>query len=291
MNCKICNSYISKMTILKGHQIFSCAHCNHLFCDDIKEEANYFVYKEYEYLLKRLRDKNYNKILKSLVNILPFNAVGLEIGSSLGLFLKKCSKKGYIMTGIEPNRVNYTESLVFGGEYTVINGYFPECLPLNEYKNKFDFIIFNDTLEHIYDTKEAFRICNEILKQNGYLIINLPLNTGILSKIASMLSLIGNSKSLIRLWQFETESPHLHYFSGKSLKTLANKSGFTILSELSLNTVDSNLRNTYRRVLGIGKYRKISAFIIALVIFICIPLWKILPKDIEFFIFKKGNIK
>ena len=169
----------------------------------------------------------------------------------------------------------------------MINGYFPDCLPVNMHKDKFDFIIFNDVFEHIPDVKKTLAMCNELLIQGGYLIVNLPVNSGILFKIASMLALVGNSKTLIRLWQFETESPHLHYFSGKSLKTLANNNGFSSLSEFSLNTVDSSFKNTYRRVAGIGNYGKISAFVIAVITSICTPLWKFLPKDTKCYIFRK----
>jgi len=285
MNCEICGNEISKIQSLKGNNIYYCIHCNHFFCDDIKNKKDYSVYKEYEYLLKQLRDKNYGKILKNIKNILPINAVGLEIGSALGWFLRKCTNIGFIMTGIEPIKYNYEKSL--SEEYTVISGFFPDCLPENNYKNKFDFIVFNDVFEHIPNVKKTLAACNELLKQSGYLIINLPINTGILYKIASILSLIGDSKPLIRLWQFETESPHLHYFSGKSLKALANKNGYSLLYKFGLNTVDSNFNNTYKRVIGIGNYRKFSAFVIAIITSVCTPLWKFLPKDTKCFIFKK----
>jgi 2-polyprenyl-3-methyl-5-hydroxy-6-metoxy-1,4-benzoquinol methylase len=287
MNCEICGNKIRKILSLKNNRIYSCVYCNHFFCDEIKNENNYTVYKEYEYLLRQLRDKNYNKIMKNIRNILPVNAFGLEIASALGWFLHKCANNGYMMTGIEPIKYNFEKSLSVEEAYTVINGYFPDCLPENEYKNKYDFIVFNDVFEHIPDIKETLTACNKFLKQGGYLIINLPINTGILFKIASMLAMIGKNKSLIRLWQFETESPHLHYFSEKSLKTLVNKNGFSSLVEFSLNTVDSGFEDTYKRVIGIGNYGKVSALIIAIITSICTPLWKFLPKDTKCFIFQK----
>jgi len=291
MNCEICGSEIRKISSLKNTHIYSCVHCNHFFCDNIKNENDYNVYEEYEYLLKKLRDKNYSKILKKIRNIIPVNAAGLEIGSALGWFLQKCASNGYIMIGIEPIKYNYEKSLPVEGQYTVINGYFPDCLSAKMHKNKFDFVVFNDVFEHIPDVNKTLTVCNELLKQEGYLIINLPVNTGILFKIASMLALIGNNEPLIRLWQFETESPHLHYFSGKSLKKLANKNGFSLLSGFGLNTVDSNFSNTYMRVIGIGSYGKFSAFVIAIIASICAPLWKFLPKDTKCFIFQRGNNK
>jgi len=115
MNCEICGNEISKIQSLKSNRIYSCAHCYHFFCDDIKNENDYTVYEEYEYLLKQLRDKNYCKILKNIKNILPVNAVGLEVGSALGWFLQKCANNGYMMTGIEPIKCNYERSITGGG--------------------------------------------------------------------------------------------------------------------------------------------------------------------------------
>jgi SAM-dependent methyltransferase len=289
MNCEICGKEIKKTFSLNINRVFHCGNCNHYFCGVIVKNGEYRVYEKYEYLLKPLRDKNFDKILKNLSGLLPPNAVGLEVGSALGWFLQKCARIGYSMTGIEPIKCNYEKSL--GGGYDVINGYFPECLPTEKYESKYDFIIFNDVFEHIPDAIKTLGACKVLLKQDGYLIINLPISSGVIFKTASLLAKLERSKPLIRLWQFETESPHLHYFSGKSLRKLAKTLGFSTSIEFYMDTVDSNFNNTYKRIKGIGDSAKFYTLIIALITFVGTPLWKVLPKDTKCFIFKnrKGN--
>jgi 2-polyprenyl-3-methyl-5-hydroxy-6-metoxy-1,4-benzoquinol methylase len=248
------------------------------------------VYEEYEYLLKSIRDKNYNKILKNLPGVLSKNAVGLEVGSALGWFLQKCEDIGYSMLGIEPIKCNYEKSIDEEGS-TIINGYFPECLPIEKYANQFDFIVFNDVFEHIPETKKILTVCRKLLKEDGLLIINLPINTGVIFKAASLLKFAGSNKPMIRLWQFETESPHLHYFSSKSLRIITKETGFFTLHEFSLDTVDTDFKNTYKRIMGIGNNTRLYALVIALIVFLGTPLWKILPKDTKCLIFKKESCR
>lgn len=127
MNCVICSSKTKLKYSLKSAQIYSCIDCNHFHCEisNSKNADRYTVYNEYEFALKKLRDKNFTVILNHMLRHVDFGASGLEVGSALGWFLKKATSFGYKMTGIEPIEINYKKSL--SDDYTVIHGYFPEC--------------------------------------------------------------------------------------------------------------------------------------------------------------------
>ena len=187
------------------------------------------------------------------------------------------------MTGIEPIACNYEKSI--NSKYTVINGFFPDGLSTKHTKT-FDFIIFNDVFEHIPDLNKVLSACNNLLKPTGLLIINLPMNTGVFYKIAGFLSVLGKKQSLIRLYQFETESPHVHYFSEKSLRKATEKNKFNFVNKFNLHTVvfDKNIRE---RVAGIGNMSKLKSLVLTLIILVGVPFLRILPRDTKCFVFKK----
>ena len=284
-NCEICGT-TSKVSYNRDSiQIYFCEKCQHYYCSELNSSIQYDVYEYYEDSLKQLRIRNFSKIINKMMRILPTGAVGLEVGSALGWFLQESSKAGYSMCGIEPISTNYEKSIK-EDMYSVINGYFPQDLP-EKYLGSFDFIIFNDVFEHIPNLQNLIIRCRDYLKDDGYLIINLPMNTGIMYRVASVFAKLGNFHTLERLWQLETESPHLHYFSPTSLKKSTKIAGFLPIFEFSLDTVDLNIKNLYARVSGIGKSSKLKSAVLTCGIMASVPLMKIMPKDIKCFVFKK----
>ena len=289
MKCPLCERDTGETTFLGGYDIHFCKNCNHYFAkSNMDTLQNHNVYESYEYSLEKLRMKNYTTILNVVEKYLTPGASGLEVGSALGWFLKMGSARGYRMTGVEPIIINYEKSL--SPEYTVYNGIFPDCLDVNVLSLSFDFIIFNDVREHISDACQLYRDCNTLLKDNGILIINLPMSSDSFFKIARFISLIGRKQSLTRLWQFETESPHLHYYSHKSIVLSAKNNGFTLNKVFSLETLDLNFSSIHERVQGIGKINPFIAKIVSFFIFAGVPLLKILPKDIKCFVFSKESL-
>lgn len=283
--CEICGKEGITVCIRLGRDIYFCKKCCHYYCGYADDPEPYSIYEEYGYSIKQLRLKNYRKILKKMHHIIPQNATGLEVGSGFGWFLQEAEKFGYSMYGIEPMEKNYNYS-VQHNNCELINGFFPQDLPDN-LCGKFDFIIFNDVFEHIPNLKNILTTCDNFLKPEGYLIINLPLNTGIMYKISMMLMKLGSFNFLKRLWQFETESPHLYYFSSKSLKKLVCSSGWNAVAEFGLSTVSAGFKSNYKRISGIGNIGKLKSLMLTVCVMVSAPFFKILPKDTKCFIYKK----
>lgn len=235
--------------------------------------------------LDSVRIKNFNEILDRLNGLgLKANSKILDIGCATGLFLKVVKKSTpYIGFGVEPNPL--MANLAQNQGLEVVNGYFPDALENKDLK--FDTIIFNDVLEHIPNVNEILRDCRRALRDDGFLVINLPNSKGLFFEIAksqAKLGFVGNWK---RLWQYMFYTPHVHYFNGKSLDLLLNKEGFSNVSgpiELNVYTLD----NLWRRI----AIDKSNHFLLNLIYFIGLiilfPITKIFHKDIFFSVYKKS---
>ena len=86
----------------------------------------------------------------------------------------------------------------------------------------FDFIIFADVLEHLFDPFVVLGFCKNILKDKGKILISLPN--------------IAHNDVLIRLFQNKfhyteiglLDDTHIHFFAQESLYPLAHQTGFVI---------------------------------------------------------------
>lgn len=86
----------------------------------------------------------------------------------------------------------------------------------------FDFIIFADVLEHLFDPFIVLCFCKNILKDKGKILISLPN--------------IAHNDVLIRLFQNKfhyteiglLDDTHIHFFAQESLYPLAHQTGFVI---------------------------------------------------------------
>jgi len=98
----------------------------------------------------------------------------LEVGCGAGDLYETVTKLGYDITGIDYSqeavalaRQRLSENL----DKERIN---IECKTLDEIEETFDIIFAFEVLEHIKEDKEALSRMNQLLKQNGYLLISVP---------------------------------------------------------------------------------------------------------------------
>jgi SAM-dependent methyltransferase len=173
-----------------------------------------------------VREKNFRRILETLAERFRgpiFPQTILDVGCSHGIFLKLAKQYGFVATGLEPDANSARECHDAGLD--VIAGFFPNADALDG--KTFDIIIFNDSFEHIPDSKTVLAGIKNHLKPNGVVIINIPSSDGLMFQTASLLSRLGIHAPFERLWQKGFASPHLHYFNARNLKTLFARYGFT----------------------------------------------------------------
>jgi len=86
--------------------------------------------------------------------------------------------------------------------------------------HSFDFMLSLDVIEHIYDTEKVFIEFNRLLKKGGILLLSTPYN-GLIKNI--IISIIGFDIV------FDPISPHIRFYTKKSLERLLQKYGFSIV--------------------------------------------------------------
>lgn len=158
------------------------------------------------------RIQSFVKASEILVNkgFISSNDLGLDIGCGGGAFPMAALKLGIEVHGIEPSQ--YLSDFA-QKEYgvTVHTGFFEEVV--EHLDSKYDFICFWDVIEHIYDLNQTMRCCEKVLKNNGKVIINIPVHNSFIAR------LLGN------FWPMYLDV-HVQYFSATSLDKLMNKFGF-----------------------------------------------------------------
>lgn len=276
-----CNSK-NIICIDNKHLIFKCKDCNFYFAEGINyispEDKNNKSEEVLMSSLEALRRENYREIINKISSYEVKH--GLDVGCACGWFMDEAGKLGIKMDGIEPDKKFFNEAERFGEN--VINGLFPQDFNLN---SQYDFIIFNDVLEHLPNLEQALNKCSELLKPGGLLIINCPDSCGVLFKISKILKSLKVYAFWQRLWQVGFYSPHLWYFNNKNLRLLTSKYNFKYETEFKLKVIArSGLKD---RVMCSAK-NFLSGYAAYLTILVLRPIFNILPCDIMCAVFMKN---
>lgn len=191
-NCNICGGD-SFRKVGKGYdyeyltskddfQFVQCVNCGHLFLQNPPAVCelsaiypeNYLPYnfeeklspvtKYARTLIQRLKIRSYNEFC-------PANASILDIGAGSGILIKMLrdyGAKGWKLTAndFDAARLRYLETY----DIAVLPGNFEEI----EIHGKYDVIIMNQVLEHVYEPEKRIGKCAEILNVGGTLIIETP---------------------------------------------------------------------------------------------------------------------
>ena len=277
--CIICNNEYKLFKTDFINRIYYCSNCNFFEAEILDKAAKKINYNKLLNSVSYLRIINFQKILNKIEKYFKFKPYGLEVGCSTGIFMQLAQERKFEMIGIEPMHSSF--DIAKRKKLIVVNEYFSKDF---FYDKKFDFIIFNDVFEHLPKINEIIDKCKELLKDNGLLIINLPVSEGILYKVAKIFNFFWISTFFKRLWQFDTESPHLYYFNSKNLRTLLSRNNFSFIFQIHQKTFV--IKGLFERINSSVKIGAVSLIIFILLI-LFIPIMAILPKDTNCLIFRK----
>jgi SAM-dependent methyltransferase len=146
------------------------------------------------------------------------NARLLEVGSAWGWFLDAAARRGARVHGIEPEAAN--AQLSHSAGLSVEQGFFPADLVD---QGPYDFIVFNDVLEHIPHPARLGAEIEMRLAPGGLLVINLPSSDGAIFRLAASLDRMGLHSPYERLWQKGFPSPHVSYFNPYNLSLMIER--------------------------------------------------------------------
>lgn len=281
-SCLICANNSPSLRFKLKYDIYHCKKCGLQFCIDASFSNNFKsdLNEDFrEKALKQLRKQNFQLVISSLKRHLNINPSGLEVGSGHGWFLEDCKENGIKCEGIEPEtRFNdYYQSKGL----KVINGFYPHDIPKSR---KFDFIGYNDVLEHIPAVNQIIEYNNIHLNDNGLLVISIPVQEGLVYRFATIAYYFGVKSLMNRMWQFNFHSPHLYYFTKKNLIPLLSTNGFQLIEICKLKTINiSEISNRIKQDKNVGF---IQYFATLLGVIIVYPFLHFFP-DSVCFVFKK----
>lgn len=201
--------------------IYSCGVCDLMFLSpvvlvdlddrqmDVVDDAELFN----NALLKKLHEsliigKEIRKVRKKLGDG-PLTL--LDIGCGTGWTTSIWKNAGFEVTGVEPSqqRGDYAR-----GKYgiRVISGYV-ENVPLGE---KFDVVVIRHVLEHFESPLPVLTSIRSLLKKDGLLVVVVP-NLRCIGRY-----LFNTNWTWVLPW-------HCNFFTPRSLRQIASRSGFTVL--------------------------------------------------------------
>lgn len=197
-------------------------------------------------------DMNSNNSLANILKNIKPNSTVLEFGPAHGRmtkYLKEALSCDITIVEIDREAASeaskYTKLSFVGKDYGDIASLkWYEYLKSNNIK--FDYIIFADVLEHIYNPLNALTLSKDLLNDNGLIWISIP-NVSHNSVIIDLI----NDKFEYRDVGI-LDNTHVRFFTDGSLRTFVDKAGLEIVGEYNTtcNVEDSEFNNSYDDIVG-----------------------------------------
>lgn len=153
-------------------------------------------------------------VIQSLPGI-NLDAKIIEVGSNDGIFLEQMSLKGFTnLLGIEPAKDAYDRAIAKGID--TLQAFLTPKLSL-EIKNKhgeFELFISRQNLEHISDLQGVARAIRNLVKLNGYVLIEVP-----------------NFSCNLRCKDYSLWEEHVNYFTLDTLKYFLALAGIEVIHQ------------------------------------------------------------
>jgi SAM-dependent methyltransferase len=225
------------------------------------------------------RRENNARILDLLAKRHPRGARLLELGCADGLFLAMAQDRGYDAAGIEPNA-----KMEAGNPHhqDIRRGFFPDVLAPDE---RFDIIALNCVFEHVPQAGAMLDAFALHLDPDGSVMLNVPVSSGLMFKVARGMYRVGMRYPFDRIWQKGFVSPHVHYFAKDNLARLLAQHGFALIGETDLALF--SLGGINRRLALDPNIRAAQRLTTLAALYLYYPVSRILP-DARAFVFARG---
>ncbi|MDP3920119.1 MAG: class I SAM-dependent methyltransferase [Candidatus Omnitrophota bacterium] len=173
----------------------------------------------------------YNGVMRELASLFPAKGKIVDIGCGRGAFLKAAKAGGWTASGVEPN-FDDAEHLRRDHDIEVFQGdFFEAALP----ESGFDVVSMWDLIEHVPEPGDWVRRCAKLLRPGGALLLATPNHFSFLDFLAftSYRLSFGNfSYALEKLYTVD----HTLYLTQHTLRDLFERSGFTVVKTIKVNT-------------------------------------------------------
>lgn len=165
------------------------------------------------------RDQNYRDDLELLRRFRPAGKL-LDVGTSMGFFLRHASTGGWDVTGLDPSpSLSALAREKFG--LNVVNGFLQDARFPDE---SFDIITMTDVFEHVAEPRLLLREAWRVLRPGGVVLVKVPNGLFNLAKLR-VLQALGQAD------RFDIFDAHEHvvHYSEKTLRRMLEQGGFVPL--------------------------------------------------------------
>ncbi|MFN2440096.1 MAG: class I SAM-dependent methyltransferase [Chitinophagaceae bacterium] len=239
-SCPVCGSKsINPLLTVKDHSvtkedfvIWQCNNCTLRFTQDVPVEAAIGkYYKSTDYishtnthkgLLNKIYQRVRNYTLQKKAKLITENtgiSQGklLDVGAGTGNFLDTMKKKGWMVTGLEPN----DEARGIAKKSYNLDVF--DSAGINNLSiNSFDAITLWHVLEHVYDLHGYIDHFKKLLKTNGKFFIAVPNYQSL-------------DADIYRLnWAAYDVPRHLYHFTPRAMDVLMQKHSLTIIAKKTM---------------------------------------------------------
>ncbi len=219
--CKICGSYGENWAEGKGFRVLRCPRCGLLWVDRVeRQEGDYWaegIYLEIEPALER----RYRKFLRRILKIAKKTGRALEVGSSVGTFLRVAGEMGFDIQGcdISPSAVKFAQGRGFKVRLGTLNDEYPD--------EEFDFVFAFNLVEHLSQPSSFFTHARRVLKKGGYLVVETPVQDSLFHRAARFAYFLSGGRL-----KFLGLSPrdHLIRFSRETFEEVSRRFGLRLVS-------------------------------------------------------------
>jgi SAM-dependent methyltransferase len=235
MNCPICGTPDSQ-TVWKhdGLGIEECGGCGVFFTAERPQEATLLeLYRGGALLVERpdpfpkgedlfppWKMREHEELLDEIARFGASTGSLLDVGCFSGMFLRNARKRGFEITGIEPNQdASMHVRNLLGCE--VVHG----SLASAQFSpNYFSAVSFLDVIEHVEDPIRDLRAAWRIMRPSGVLVLVTPNVKGLLQRV------VKTKRNLMgQMWCPIDDVPwHLWGFTRESLTLCVEKAGFIV---------------------------------------------------------------
>ena len=203
---------------MKDFIVVECKDCSFVFIPQyLSRKVSYEDFMDEKVLEQVRKGNNWLKIQRHLLRFKFIkkyqpNGILFDLGTGWGHFLFTAKQLGYEVHGIEVSRMPH--------KYATTELNLPvenmNFFDMEIKKQSYDLITMWDVLEHIPDADEVIKKCHLMLKNDGYVVLQVPQIDSVISKLLKdKWNMIGTS--------------HANYFSKKTIKKLFESHGFKLI--------------------------------------------------------------
>lgn len=157
-----------------------CLQCNHLQLASSPNLDDVFLNYRHKTSISNFTKAHFQKYADTITSRYNSSGVVLDIGSNDGYLLQQFKNKKWIVYGVEPSR--YLKRDHVENRIPIYTDFFStKLVDNNEWRNYFDVICVNNTLERISDTHDFLEAISMALKPDGLLVIESLHQEGIFS--------------------------------------------------------------------------------------------------------------